>query len=352
MANPGHSWAVPDDAKREAFLNSAIAVLGSENAVQLMMLAPFNESTWSLVGKLGKEAEERYWKDIVPGWIHDSPSALAKAVDMLMRARRPRAAFALAKNHPSKLPVRTLFQLLTAMAQEGDDKPGEYLLEHYYVERAFKCINDTSELSLEQKAGLEFAYIEVLDRAWDRRAESAIPNLERYIEDHPEVLVQAIVWTYKRKDRSEDPPEFKIEAGNAKLMAERGYKLIEALKRIPGTGDDGEIDVKRLTKWTATVRQSCSDLSRGEIADIVIGKLLAGAPVGKDGVWPCEPVRAVMEDIQSEDMMSGAHTGVYNSRGVHARGPGATRSAKSQTSTGSGRTKSECHPHTSPQSSS
>ena len=29
-----------------------------------------------------------------------------------------------------------------------------------------------------------------------------------------------------------------------------------------------------------------------------------------------------MEDIQSEDMMSGAHTGVYNSRGAHARGPG------------------------------
>lgn len=29
-----------------------------------------------------------------------------------------------------------------------------------------------------------------------------------------------------------------------------------------------------------------------------------------------------MEDIQSEDMMRGAHTGVYNSRGVHPRGPG------------------------------
>jgi hypothetical protein len=29
-----------------------------------------------------------------------------------------------------------------------------------------------------------------------------------------------------------------------------------------------------------------------------------------------------MEDIQSERMMEGAHTGVYNSRGVHWRGEG------------------------------
>ena len=27
-----------------------------------------------------------------------------------------------------------------------------------------------------------------------------------------------------------------------------------------------------------------------------------------------------MEDVQSEDMMNGAHTGVFNARGVHTRG--------------------------------
>src|SRR5271166_5685580 len=31
--------------------------------------------------------------------------------------------------------------------------------------------------------------------------------------------------------------------------------------------------------------------SRADIADICLGKLLARAPVGEDGVWPCEPVR-------------------------------------------------------------
>jgi hypothetical protein len=105
-------------------------------------------------------------------------------------------------------------------------------------------------------------------------------------------------------------------------MAERGYKLLDAFTLVPGHNNLGELEPERLAKWIETVRQQCAELGRSEIADICIGKVLSHAPVGKDGVWPCEPVRDVMEDIQSERMMSGAHTGVYNSRGVHARGEG------------------------------
>lgn len=315
--------AIAEDSEREAFLTSAISELGPENAIPILMLAPFGESTWSLVESQGTEAEESYWRDVVPGWIRDSSPALTKAVEKLMKARRPRAAFAVSKDHPKRLPVRTLFQLLTEMSQDGDDKPGEYMLEHYYVEKAFKCVDAATELSLEQKAGLEFAYLDVLDRSWDRRAESGIPNLERYIEDHPEVLVQAMVWTYRRTDGADDPPEFKVEAGKAKQMAERGYKLISAIKRIPGSDAPNDDEAaKRLAKWVAEIRKSCAELSRAGIADVVIGELLASAPAGKDGAWPCETVRAVMEDVQSESMMRGAHTGAYNSRGAHARGPG------------------------------
>jgi hypothetical protein len=63
-------------------------------------------------------------------------------------------------------------------------------------------------------------------------------------------------------------------------------------------------------------------LTTDNIADLCIGKLLAHAPIGVDGVWPCEPVRNVLEEFQSEPMMSGAHTGVYNSRGVVSRSLG------------------------------
>ena len=49
---------------------------------------------------------------------------------------------------------------------------------------------------------------------------------------------------------------------------------------------------ERLATWTQTVRQSCAELSRIEIADIVIGEMLASAKIGKDGAWPCKAVNS------------------------------------------------------------
>ena len=314
--------AIADDDRREAVLKGVTAGLPDEDTAQLLVLAPYRKSTWKLVDALGETAQTKYWSDVAPDWIHDSDAENSESVERLLKARRSRAAFSCIRFEPGKLDAQVLFRLLSAMAEGGNDQPGQYRLEYYNVEEAFKHLNSSPALTLEQKAGLEFAYIEVLARPWDSRDNYGIPNLERYVEAHPELFVQAITWTYKRKDGAADPAEFQVPPERVETMAMRGYKLLEAIERIPGHNDLGELEAERLAKWIAAVRQSCAELGRADIADVCIGKVLSFAPVGKDGVWPCEPVRDVMEDVQSESMMRGAHTGVYNSRGVHWRGEG------------------------------
>jgi hypothetical protein len=49
-------------------------------------------------------------------------------------------------------------------------------------------------------ARLEFQYIEFLDHE-----EEGIPNLERQIEEHPELFVHAIVFANRRSDGCNDP---------------------------------------------------------------------------------------------------------------------------------------------------
>ncbi len=317
--------AVTDDAKREAILKRVAATLSDEKTVQLFILAPFGKSTWRLVENLCEAEQAKYWRVVTPDWLHDNDAENNEAVEMLLKAKRPRAAFSCVKYHPEKLDAQVLFRLLSEMAHGGNDQPDQYTLEHYHVEKAFEHLSSSATLSLDQKAGLEFAYIEVLARPWDRRDSYGIPNLERYVEAHPELFTQAVSWTYKRKDGATDPAEFQIPPERKKIMAERGYKLLEAIERIPGHNELGELETNRLAKWIETVRQSCAGIGRADVADICIGKVLSHAPIGMDGVWPCEPVREIMEDIQSEHLMSGAHTGVYNSRGTHWRGEGGNQ---------------------------
>ena len=114
------------------------------------------------------------------------------------------------------------------MAKGGGDRPGEHLLEHYNVEQAFKHLNNSPVLTLDQKAGLEFAFIEVLAPLGDN-VSYGIPNLERYVEAHPELFVQAIAWVYKRKDNGADPSELQVPLERLKNAAGAGYKLLALL---------------------------------------------------------------------------------------------------------------------------
>jgi hypothetical protein len=109
----------------------------------------------------------------------------------------------------------------------------------------------------------------------------------------------------------------------AQLFSERGGDELSAYRdRVLIFDKPGVLARLAEGAWITTVRNSCTDLSRSAVADQCIGKLFARAPGGVDGVWPCEQVRDVMEAIQSEDIMRGAHTGVYNSRGAHFRSEG------------------------------
>ncbi|MCG7391965.1 HigA family addiction module antitoxin [Microvirga sp. ACRRW] len=318
----GALWSVTDKTKRVDVLKSIKRHISESDMVQLLLLAPFCRSTWQVVEELEETHQQIYWNEVPVGWPFDSDEENRDAIDRLLAAQRPRAAFAFIRRRLEAVPTSILFQVLSGCLKEGKDQPGHYQLDQYHLEEAFGLIDKDPELTLEQKASLEFSFIDALARPGSRRKSSGIPNLERYIEAHPEFFVRAIVWRYKRRDRDDDPQEWRVDPETAEHFAEKAYKLLDSIKRIPGHNDLGEFDSSLLVKWVKSVRDACSELSRSEIGDVCLGKLFSCAPVGQDGIWPCEPVRSVMEDIQSESISEGAYTGLYNARGVHWRGEG------------------------------
>jgi hypothetical protein len=58
------------------------------------------------------------------------------------------------------------------------------------------------------------------------------------------------------------------------------------------------------------------------VGDSCIGQFLGRSPVGKDGIWPCEPLREALEKVGTPRISNGMMTGVFNDRGATWRGKG------------------------------
>jgi len=309
----GAIYEISDVSKRDRILKAIIANLPEEDMAHFLLLAPFSKSTWSLVDELGEMSQARYWAEVRPEWTSNCEEESTEGVRRLIKAERPRAAFYSIRLCPQQIEPYLLFNLLSKIIDGGKNELDDYLIESNHIDQALIYLNKFQEISLDKKALLEFAFLDALvDSNGEKKGEHGIPNLEKFIELHPEVFVQMVTWVSKRQDNGEDPPGFYIPSDKIKEFMERGYKLLEAIKCIPGHDDYGEVKGDRLQSWVEAVRQACSDLSRAEAGDSCLGQLLAHAPVGQDDVWPCEPVRQVLEDIQSESMMGGMRTCAIN----------------------------------------
>lgn len=305
---------------RTAFLAKVRSLLSEDDMLRLLLLSPFNSGTWSIVDALSEVGRQSYWQDVNPEWIFEQEGKNNEAVERMLKAKRPRAAFATVRFKLKVISPTLLYRMLFEIAKDGKDKAGEYQLQEYDIKTAFSLLDRNVNVTLEEKAWLEFAYIEVLSRSFGNETQY-IPNLERYIETHPEMYVQALVWAYSRNDGQEDPEKFRTPEGR-KDLARRGYSLLEGIERIPGHDKKGVLKKENLAKWVSEVRKLAAELDRLAVCDISLGKMFSSAPADAEGNWPCEPVRDVMEELQSEEISRGAHIGLYNARGVHWRGEG------------------------------
>ena len=152
------------------------------------------------------------------------------------------------------------------------------------------------------------------------QSEYGIPNLEEEIATSPELYAEAIAYLYKRKDGKEDPPNFRPgDLKQQEELATRFHDLLERVRRIPGSDEDGNIDVEKLKQWLTRARALCEKFGRTVMGDQTIGQLLVRAPAGDDGVWPCQPVCEVLEWMASEQVGRGFEIGARNSRGVYSK---------------------------------
>lgn len=289
-----------------------------ELALRLFQCCPFDSATWDVLEGDHSNLTDRYWRSVVPsGWWLEG-AALERMVDRLLRARRPRAAFCALGHDLNKLKPTTLARLMEEVVSGGDEESGTYPLDPYRISQALAHLHARRALSVDALARLEFIFVDALSHS-----KHGIPNLERKIAENPASFVELVVLLYRRKDDGEDPDQYQLsESADRKTILHNVYRVLDKAARVPGTSEDGEIDVAKLISWVSRTREMLVELSREEIGDQQIGQLLGRAPVGRDGIWPHEGVRIALETVGTDQIARGMALAVYNSRGVVTRGPG------------------------------
>ena len=100
------------------------------------------------------------------------------------------------------------------------------------------------------------------------------------------------------------------------------YFVLSEWRSPPGVDSStGEIYPEILRSWVLQARRLLQEKGKADTGDRFIGELLSGSPDGADEVWPAEPVRELLEELDSRFLEEGLVNGRSMSRGVTVRDP-------------------------------
>jgi len=317
----GFLWSVNADSRQE-LLRAVAEHIDGDRRVRFFKASPFEKATWLIVDEYGTEVSSRYWKEVLPQWSRrHSDSELNELVERLLAAERPRAAFHAAHMDWARLETSRLKRLLTDVSTVGAEAHGTYRMDAHHISEALDALDGRAGITVDDMAQMEFRFVSALDHA-----KHGIPNLERQIAESPLLYIQIMALLWKRSDDRQDPAEWRIEdPERRRAVGSAMHRVLEQMKRIPGTSADGKIVAGALTDWLLQVRELAGRFGRAEITDQCLGQLLAKAPAENNDIWPCAPVCEAMEHIASPEIARGFLIGVHNSRGAHWRGEGGAQ---------------------------
>jgi hypothetical protein len=275
---------------------------------EMLSCLPSDPEVWA-VAEADPALETCYWKR-ARSYYKGSPEDVEHAVRKLMEFGRAHAAveeldFRLRDEQPpsSTLIVEALEKVLGQPDIDFND--GDF---SYRVGELLNAVTRRRDVEEARVARLEWAFAPLL------RLERPPALLHREILRNPTFFAELLAILFK-PEAGEDR-ESTDEAAN---LATRAFHVTESIRRMPGVGEEGSIDVAALNAWVDAALKATIENGRPTLGAQYVGRLLSYSPPGADGAQPHEAVRDVIERHENPEVERGFHLGVFNSRGVTTR---------------------------------
>ena len=300
-------WKTLDEAITRAKASESTP----QTIADIYLVAPAVRETWNRLDAESEEVRTAYWKSI--RWANTSEwdaEDLDSAVQRLLSVRRSVDAVNWLTFQP--IPHELVIQLLEAVPSDVAASPDQASsVDAYRVADLFKKLDQSEHVSDDTIARLETPYLEILQHDRPQLA------LHRQVVKEPSLFADVITWAFIRADGE---TEESVDDHALKLRTSIAFNVLWNQRLLPGLMEDGTVDAVALSTWVNEARRMCRERDREDIGDQQIGQMLANAPLGEDGNWPCEPVRDLLDDLESLHIGIGFTTGRMNLRGVTSRG--------------------------------
>ena len=294
-----------------------------DTLLTLLLCLPYGKATWRWLNDKAETFCNAYWENVEPRILsgRHAEEEVNRTIDELLTVNRVGTVFMSVGMMWDKVETSRLKKLLSTLITDTSEEIPQNSMTAHYVSMAFDELDKRSGILIDEKAGLEFAYLPLLDQS-----EHGIPNLEELIAKSPDFYFQAIRCLYERADGTEDWSELGFDDRKQYERAMSNFDtLLHQVRRMPGADAQGEINPIALNDWICQVRRLCERYDRVDMGDLKIGEFLARAQANNDGVWPCRPVCEALEWMASDMVGHGFEIGTRNSRGAQIREEGGNQ---------------------------
>lgn len=229
------------------------------------------------------------------------------AAERLLGVQRPWAALCALRlayeTAPTTLLLRILKELLTTKENIGDGQSLQFM-----VGEAFDRIADDPAIADNDVISVEFGYSKLFTHRPNKKR-----RIYRALAADPDLFIQLLQMVFCRSDGVKD-------AEGTPEVAKSAWRVFHDWRRIPGSDDDGVIDVAAFNDWIDRALTAAGACDRLAVAQSVIGGVLAHAAVDPvDGLWPVAALRDALDRQDLGSLRNGLSCGLFNKRGVVSR---------------------------------
>lgn len=268
---------------------------------------PFERDAWLRAeANLGGIARE-YWKQ-TPAHSWSPPTDTTEAIEKLLAVDRPRAALHCLCRFteedvevPPELAIRVLLAAVSSSESTG--------IDHHNTREVIQALQKNPKTNPDGLFQVEWRYLAILEN--HSRGEPAF--LVQQLATRPEFYLEILQAVFRSENAEKTAP-----TTSQKKIAENGYRLLQAWRKVPGTDALGGFDPAAFEAWLARTKQLTQDAGFFRIAMSQLGQVLVFSPPDPDGLWMHRAIAHALNGKDAAEMRSGFTTGLFNQRGTYS----------------------------------